>query len=382
MNHSSKGIAVAALILASSVTAKDRLNINDSLATNANIRSNDMRFVLKMQSDCNLALYKGSYALWSSNSGGKGSNCSAVMQNDGNLVVYNSGHHAVWSSNTFKSPGSIAVLQDDGNLVVYQGSKAKWAASSQVAEPTGLKRVTGDSVKELHANEYLDGSFNDHLSDGIRKVVMQTDCNLVLYKERSATTVGANWASDTYHKGRECKAAMQTDGNFVIYSGSGKALWASGRGGAGAHLVFQPDGNLVIYNTAGRATWATGTCGLCGATGPVYWPNGKPNGGSSGSSSPPPALSKPIISVNPTGQGFRVTGSGFTPNATVYVRLVDNNLKNVWRQGSSNLQGSASIDTGAVCEHPGPVAVSANDGRSDPNVTGTLWSNTVISSCP
>ena len=39
-------------------------------------------------------------------------------------------------------------------------------------------------------------------------------------------------------------------------------LWASGTAGnAGAELVVQNDGNVVVYSAAGAALWATGTNG-------------------------------------------------------------------------------------------------------------------------
>jgi hypothetical protein len=43
-------------------------------------------------------------------------------------------------------------------------------------------------------------------------------------------------------------AAMQTDGNFVLYNAAGQALWSSVTSGSGAGIVrVQDDGNLVLY---------------------------------------------------------------------------------------------------------------------------------------
>jgi hypothetical protein len=68
------------------------------------------------------------------------------------------------------------------------------------------------------------------------------------------------WSSDGAYK-----AAMQTDGNFVVYAAGGKAIFASGTGGVGAAtLVMQTDGNLVIY-AGGRAVWNSGTGGNSGS---------------------------------------------------------------------------------------------------------------------
>jgi len=41
---------------------------------------------------------------------------------------------------------------------------------------------------------------------------------------------------------------MQADGNLVVYSEHGSAMWESGTAGnPGAFVSFHDDGNLVIY---------------------------------------------------------------------------------------------------------------------------------------
>lgn len=54
-------------------------------------------------------------------------------------------------------------------------------------------------------------------------------------------------------------AAMQSDGNLVIYNPSGAPTWASNTSGnPGAILYVQSDGNVIIYNSARtRVLWAT-----------------------------------------------------------------------------------------------------------------------------
>jgi hypothetical protein len=68
----------------------------------------------------------------------------------------------------------------------------------------------------------------------------------------------ALWASATYAPGGE--AAMQTDGNLVVYDASGTPRWSSGTPNyPGAGLFVQNDGNVVIYDYYGYPIWATGT---------------------------------------------------------------------------------------------------------------------------
>jgi hypothetical protein len=52
---------------------------------------------------------------------------------------------------------------------------------------------------------------------------------------------------------------LQSDGNLVLYTRTGKALWSSGTGGKGvSDLVMQNDGNLVLYRrSTGKATWSS-----------------------------------------------------------------------------------------------------------------------------
>ena len=66
---------------------------------------------------------------------------------------------------------------------------------------------------------------------------------------------------------------MQRDGNLVVYQNSdNRPRWASHTAGkrVGGQLarcaVMQGDGNFVLYTAAGRAVWNTGTQGHPGAT--------------------------------------------------------------------------------------------------------------------
>ena len=117
----------------------DRLNVNEALEIEQNLRSPDSRFTLVMQGDGNLVLYRNSDGkpLWATRTTG---GTRAVMQGDGNLVLYPSFGAAVWASNTAGNDGSIVQLQNDGNLVIYRGTTAIWASGT-------VEIVTIDSRK-------------------------------------------------------------------------------------------------------------------------------------------------------------------------------------------------------------------------------------------
>lgn len=92
--------------------------------------------------------------------------------------------------------------------------------------------------------------------DGSYVLDMQGDGNLVLYESGSVV-----WASRT--AGTEAvKAAMQTDGNFVLYTSGGSAVWfTSTTGNPGAHLSVQDTGDVVILSTSGSTLWSSRTSG-------------------------------------------------------------------------------------------------------------------------
>ena len=54
----------------------------------------------------------------------------------------------------------------------------------------------------------------------------------------------------------------QHDGNLVLYSAGGRAVWSAGTFGRDCgECLLQHDGNLVVYDSQGQAVWASGTAG-------------------------------------------------------------------------------------------------------------------------
>jgi len=91
---------------------------------------------------------------------------------------------------------------------------------------------------------------------------VQEDGNFVIYRGLYPNNPEAVWQSLTSgHGSPPYTLFMQTDGNLVLYSGSGYT-WSTGTNGVGAGpwtLTMQNDGNLVIYDATGGATWNAGT---------------------------------------------------------------------------------------------------------------------------
>ncbi|KAF9616542.1 hypothetical protein IFM89_030003 [Coptis chinensis] len=101
------------------------------------------------------------------------------------------------------------------------------------------------SGETLNAGEFIES--------GPYRFIMQADCNLVLYANRTR----ALWSSRTNRRATICRATLQNNGNLVILSGT-DVIWTSNsaRGPNNYRLIAQGDGNVVIY---GAALWATNT---------------------------------------------------------------------------------------------------------------------------
>jgi len=88
------------------------------------------------------------------------------------------------------------------------------------------------------------------------RFVFQGDGNLVLYSPQGR----AIWATGTGGTGASL-FSVQVDGNIVLYENN-KVLWATNTSGnPGSSFAIQGDGNVVVYNQAGQPIFATQTDG-------------------------------------------------------------------------------------------------------------------------
>jgi len=107
------------------------------------------------------------------------------------------------------------------------------------------------SNQSLYQGDYLTSN------DKRFKLIMQTDGNLVLYKNNNV----AIWHTVTFGKPYINRLVMQGDGNAVLYDKNDKYYWNSHTNNYhNGYLVLQNDGNLVIYQN-GIARWNSGTGG-------------------------------------------------------------------------------------------------------------------------
>lgn len=110
----------------------------------------------------------------------------------------------------------------------------------------------------IKSGEQLDVDERLVAPNGRSFMIMQGDGNLVVYEVHRGRNIPV-WASNTPGSGGTV-AALQTDGNLVVYRGDGHPVWASHTAGQGeVHLRMQDDGNAVVYRVGGGPVWASGT---------------------------------------------------------------------------------------------------------------------------
>ena len=217
----------------------DALGAGASLVPGQSLHSPSSQYRLDVQADGNLVVYGNGRALWSTSTWA-GGGARLELQPDGNLVLYSTAGVALWHTRTYGSGTSNRlVVQDDGNVVLYSGSRAVWHIGAPGSDTltSGGELTSGQS---LHSPSFR------------HRLVVQPDGNLVQYDGGRPV-----WWTGTY-AGRGTSLDLQTDGNLVLHSPAGAALWHTRTYGSGAanRLVVQDDGNVVLY-AGNRALWSS-----------------------------------------------------------------------------------------------------------------------------
>jgi hypothetical protein len=202
-----------------------------------------------------------------------------TMQTQGNLVLYppQGGASASWATPTGNNPGATLSLSGSG-IVAVEATNGTVLWQALPTNDEGLMLCAGGS---LSGGEYITG---DQPGNGGSELVMQSDCNLVLYTSGTATW-SSNTAVSQAGQGKNplsksaaaagdyngCHVQMQTDGNLVMYAPNapnGAAMWASNSEQSSAFSLGQnigpyyvttgSDGYARIYNLLGTQLWDAG----------------------------------------------------------------------------------------------------------------------------
>ena len=191
---------------------------------NAGVTASPAPF-LEMQTDCNLVLYtSANTAKWATSTNGHGTNCHLDMQTDGNLVIYTGAGAVVWATNPGASVGTSLTSQ---TLTSGQYLQSRNALFRMLLTATGhlIVQSLGEAADPLHALTFTPSTIWDAgvVASPSPFLVMQVDCNLVLYSGAQV----AKWATNTAGQGSGCHLDMQDNGALVVYNRSGAALWSS-----------------------------------------------------------------------------------------------------------------------------------------------------------
>jgi hypothetical protein len=131
--------------------------------------------------------------------------------------------------------------------------RLRWSAITALLALLGLVVVAGAlpaaAASSLNAGSAL-ACASLHSTSGQYEAAMQCDGNLVVYGPG-----GPIWSSRTNNT-PGTSLEVQTDGNLVLYGSGHVPVWSTNTTGSGASLVMQDDGNLVLYSSNG-ATWAS-----------------------------------------------------------------------------------------------------------------------------
>jgi hypothetical protein len=197
----------------------------------------------------------------------------ATVQSDGNFVVYDSVGTPIWSSVTFRYPGASVVLQDDGDLVVRSGQTVVWNTDTATAGGGSRLFMQNDgnlvlynarnrpmwssvyglaSPPSIAAPISVGAGFSLLSDDGNYRAIFQSDGNLVVYNGVGAPT----WGAGTFgYPGSSLR--LFADGNVLIYSADNTVLWqtSTAQSGGTNRLIMQSDGNLVLYTSTGKPVW-------------------------------------------------------------------------------------------------------------------------------
>jgi hypothetical protein len=124
----------------------------------------------------------------------------------------------------------------------------------------GLKFTPTTDI--LAQNSKLIGGQELISPSGTYRAVMQYDGNFVVYPTGSHSAL---WNTRTFGNSG-ASLIMQGDGNLVIYSAKGKAIWStntwvSNGSLSGSYLELQDNGSLVLYSSSGSVVWSSGATG-------------------------------------------------------------------------------------------------------------------------
>jgi hypothetical protein len=235
------GTAVAGVVLAGSVVAgagaaaapppapPATLAPGQALLPGQSLGSGNGQWVLTLTGSGDLEESTGGVVAWSTGTDQAGS--VLRMQGDGNLVLYAPSGRPLWASATENNPGAELTVTDTGSLQVSQYGALRW----QNDLATDL----------LRPDQPLEAGWSVTSANGLYTLTVLPDGSLVEYLATPQWR-GALWQVNGVPGSH---AVMQGDGNLVLYSPSGQALWSTATGRhPGAELLVRNDTQMQVLD--------------------------------------------------------------------------------------------------------------------------------------
>lgn len=144
---------------------------------------------------------------------------------------------------------AVAVL-----ALAYLACLGVTASSSAATDPSTL--AAGQSLYAYGAG-FPDGARNGLLSSSGQYLLGVQNGQLTIQEYLPGYGCAPWFTPQTGSATDTTRLSMQTDGNLVLRTSAGRAIWASHTIGSGTNnrLVMQNNGNLVIYSATGAVVW-------------------------------------------------------------------------------------------------------------------------------
>lgn len=215
------------------------LPVGGVLAPGQSIASGNGQYLLSMLPSGDLVETSGAATLWSTSTSSPGA--SATLAADGQLELLTSTGAVVWSSPvpsgaTGGTPAPMLSVADAGPVTIAAGATVLWTSG-----PVDSTLRPGQELRAGQSVATPDGQYVLTMRRG--GALALTSGAALLWSSR--TRVPGSWA------------VLQGDGNLVVYSPAGRALWSSGTGGhPGLVLALTGSGQAMLQAPTGGHAWA------------------------------------------------------------------------------------------------------------------------------